>query len=329
MRALDRTGNASPLTSAVEGIASLLVVGDIADGILDTAKFASSIAPVGLIAAGEVPASRSTDVIYHAPSRRILRWSGSAYTDTVTAGQIAGQITSTQISDGAITTPKIAANAITADELQANSVIFGKVAAGAIRSEQIAAGEVRAANLASDTLITQAAQLGSAVVGAAQIQNAAITAAKIGDAQVDSLQIAGEAATTYRTNGWSGYWVTPVDHSFTDGAATGPHVLGWSIWSPSLRPGVFVLRGFTEWSEGRPPVFDSYGFIITPEIPAQIGRVRWFVGNTMIEDIPAVRGRYSIAVPWNLNAGWNEVRCRVSGGVAQRDHSVTILVRAR
>jgi len=202
--------------------------------------------------------------------------------------------------------------------------------AALLLTDDLANQVVRGQNLAPETLITLAAQMGTAVVGTAAIQNAAITSAKIGDAQVDSLQIAGEAATTYRNNGWFGYIVTPVDPTFDNGAATGPYVFAWDFWSPSLRPGVFVVRGFTEFDPGTPATDGGgEGGGGAPGTPPVIGRARWFVNDTLIEDLPEVRGRYSIAVPWQLNPGWNTVRCRVSGGVAQRDHSVTILVRAR
>ncbi|MGO4167868.1 phage tail protein [Novosphingobium sp. YAF33] len=113
-------------------------------GSIVAAQFASGIEPVTLVS-GALPTSRVTNVITY--GGKLYRWNGAAYvasvpttdlTGTITDAQIAamsaaklaGQITSTQITDDAVTTPKIAAGAVTAAEIAAGAVTASKIAVG-------------------------------------------------------------------------------------------------------------------------------------------------------------------------------------------------------
>ena len=186
LRAVDASGNASGWTGPVQGSASLLDAADIAQGIIDTAAFAQGIEPVGLVASGPVPTTRSTEIILHAPTNQLYRWDSAAgaYVRVVRAADLDGQLGPGQL--GAL------------------SVTAGTIAAGAVSTPELAAGAGRAVNRASETLITQAAQLGTAVVGAAQIADAAIQSAKIGDLQVNTIKVAGNAITTTVAASWTG-----------------------------------------------------------------------------------------------------------------------------
>ncbi|WP_426126338.1 phage tail protein [Pararhizobium sp. PWRC1-1] len=131
----------------------------IADAAIGITKFASGIEPVGIIAGAVVPALKTTEVI--TVDGKLYRWNGTAYVSSVASVDLTGQITSTQITDGAITTPKIlagavvtaslATNSVTSDEIVANSIIAGKIAAGAVAAAEIAAGAITADKLAVGT----------------------------------------------------------------------------------------------------------------------------------------------------------------------------------
>lgn len=84
-------------------------------------------------------------------------WAGgvSGVSQAVDTGQLTGQITATQITDGAISTPKLAANSITAEKVGTNQIIST----------------------------------------AANIANLAVTTAKIADAAVGTLKLADQAVT--------------------------------------------------------------------------------------------------------------------------------------
>ena len=204
VRARDLSGNVSAFAGPVSATSSLLVADDIQNGIIDTAKFAAGITPVEIVSTLPSTGNFEGRMVFLTADDKLYRWTGSAWTAAVPAADISGQITATQITDGAISTPKLAANAVTASAIAANAITAGKIAAAAISSTEIAAGAIRAVNLASETLITSAAQLGSAVVGSAQIANAAISSAKIGDLQVDTLKIANNAVISSAAASWSG-----------------------------------------------------------------------------------------------------------------------------
>lgn len=143
-------------------------------------------------------------IVFLTTNNKLYRWTdaavttGTAYwTAEVAAVDLAGQIGSTQIADGAISTPKLAAGAVTANEIAANtitaakmaanSIVAGAIAAGAITADKIGTNEVIAltANI-KDAIIT-GAKIASATIGTANIQDAAITNAKINDLDVSKL----------------------------------------------------------------------------------------------------------------------------------------------
>jgi hypothetical protein len=231
VRSRDLSGNLSAYVGPVSATSTLALVDDIADGILNTAKFAASIRPVEIVSS--LPSSGNTQgrTVFLTTDNKLYRWTGSAWTAAVPALDLTGQITTTQITDGAVSTPKlnagavtaekIATNAITSDKITANSIIAGKIAAAAISTTELAAGAVRAVNLASETLITQAAQMGTAV----------INTAAIGDLQVNTIKIGGDAVTTHVSN-------VRVDAIIGDG--TNQTVNEFSFSSPTARSG-FVL----------------------------------------------------------------------------------------
>ena len=76
----------------------------------------------------------------------------SAWVAMVDASKLGGQITATQISDGAISTPKLAANAVTAATIAANAVTAAKIQAGAISADKIAANAIAADKIAANAV---------------------------------------------------------------------------------------------------------------------------------------------------------------------------------
>ncbi len=95
--AIDRSGNEGPKSSVTGASASLLIAADIQDGILNTAKFAASIEPVGLFAT--TPGSKTTNTIFNTTDNKLYRWTGTAYTAAIPAVDVVGQLTNSQIAD--------------------------------------------------------------------------------------------------------------------------------------------------------------------------------------------------------------------------------------
>lgn len=126
-----------------------ITIDKLAANAVDATKFASGIRPVEIVASLPTTGNVEGRTVYLTTDDKLYRYTGSAWTAATAAGDIAGQIVGTQISDGAISTPKLAAGsvttnalaagAVTADRIAANSITAGQIAAGAIGAQQIAA----------------------------------------------------------------------------------------------------------------------------------------------------------------------------------------------
>jgi hypothetical protein len=116
-----------------------VTIDKLAANAVDATKFASGIRPVEIVASLPTTGNVEGRTVYLTTDDKLYRYTGSAWTAATAAGDIAGQIVGTQISDGAISTPKLAAGVVTADKIAANSITAGQIAAGAIGAQQIAA----------------------------------------------------------------------------------------------------------------------------------------------------------------------------------------------
>ncbi|SHI91162.1 phage tail protein [Wenxinia saemankumensis] len=208
----------------------------IADGAVNTAKFAQGIEPVGLVTSGSLPTTKSTQVIFYEGS--LYRWNGASYVksvasadiagqvqaaqiagleaskitgkltdaqlDAIAAAKLTGQITETQITNGAISTPKLAAGAVVAAKIAAEAVVAEKIAAEAITSEKIRAGAVETAKLAAGAVEASkiaagavvAEKIGAGAVEADKIAANAIIAGKIAAGAVSTSELAAGAVST-------------------------------------------------------------------------------------------------------------------------------------
>lgn len=129
-------------------------------------------------------------------------------TNTIAAGvsadYITGQITSTQITDGAISTPKlaagsviagkIAAGAVEAASIAAGAVIAGKIAANAVTATNIAALSINSGHITSDAITSD--KIAANAVTASEIAALAVTAGKIATNAVTANEIAANSVTS-------------------------------------------------------------------------------------------------------------------------------------
>lgn len=170
---------------AASSITGQIVAAQIQDLSINTAKFASSITPVEIFSSLPTSGNFAGRTVYNTSDGQLYRYSGSAFTKAIPATDITGQITTTQIEDGAIKTPKlfagsvtgniIAANTITSNNLDVNAVTAGKIAAGAVRADQIAVGAIDNPIKIADGVIT-ANQIGANAVTTLKIKAGSITA---------------------------------------------------------------------------------------------------------------------------------------------------------
>ncbi|EFI62635.1 MULTISPECIES: phage tail protein [Comamonas] len=180
-------------------LASNAVTADkIAASAVDATKFASGIEPVGIVSGATLPTVKTTSAIVF--GGKLYRWNGTVYTVATAAGDVTGQltdaqlaaisaskltgqITGTQITDGAISTPKIAAGAVSASQIAAGAVTAGKIAANAVTATEIAAGAITAGKIAANA------------VTANEIATNAVTTAKIAAGAVTTGELAAGAVT--------------------------------------------------------------------------------------------------------------------------------------
>lgn len=121
---------------------------------------------------------------------------GSTWTQVVSAGEMAGQITTGQIAANAITSGKILAGAVLADKIATGAIVSDKIASNAVTSAKIVAGAVTADKISVSQLSAVSSNLGTIQVGNANIQNGAITNAKISDLSVDIMRLTGGHTVT-------------------------------------------------------------------------------------------------------------------------------------
>lgn len=176
-------------------------------------------------------------VVFLTTDDKLYRYTGSAWTSAVPAvdisGQLAaaqiaaleaskltGQITSTQITDGAISSPKISAGAVIAGKLAADSVQAANITASAVTAGKIAANAVTATEIATNAItadkilagaITAAKVATNEIVAlSANIKDGVIQTAKIGDLQVSTLKIANFAVNSVSSVQTSSSVVVPA-----------------------------------------------------------------------------------------------------------------------
>lgn len=144
-------------------------------------------------------------VVYLTTDGKLYRWTGSEWERSTAAADLTGQITETQITDGAISTPKLAAGSVTAAKITAGAVTADAILAGAVNAAKIAAGSITSTKLAAGAVTADAILAGavtaakiavtqlsaiSAVLGAVNIQSAIL-----GSLQVGTINLAGNAVT--------------------------------------------------------------------------------------------------------------------------------------
>jgi hypothetical protein len=153
--------------------------GKIADGSLTPVKFASGLQLIQIVSVlptlpnAAYPPGNS--FVYLSTDNHLYINQGNIWTSI--SANPAGQITTTQITDGAITTPKLAANAVTA-----NNILAGSITADKCISNMIVAGSA----LIADGAITNA-NIGDLTVNNAKIANLTIGTAKIQDGAVTGI----------------------------------------------------------------------------------------------------------------------------------------------
>lgn len=143
----------------------------------------------------ELPATDNFEgrTVYLSTDFKLYVYRNGGWSAGIDAEDILGQITATQISDGAITTPKLAALSVVAGKLAANSVMADNIGAGQVIAAKIAAGNILAAHLAANSVAANNIQAGAVTAAKISVSELSAISANLGSIMVDTLNIADDA----------------------------------------------------------------------------------------------------------------------------------------
>jgi hypothetical protein len=158
-------------------------------------------------------------VVFLTTNNTLYTYNGTAWTNTVaasaitgqltaaqiasiTTAQLTGQITTTQISTGAITTPLLAAGAVNSAAIAAGTIVAANIATGAITSALISAGAITANNIAANTITGNQIAAGTITAAELAVSTLSSITANIGTVTAGLLQSASGSAALSLTNAY-------------------------------------------------------------------------------------------------------------------------------
>jgi hypothetical protein len=321
---------AAKLTGQITGpqIADLAVTADkIADQAINTAKFASGIAPVEIVTALPNTGNFEGRTVYLTTDDKLYRHTGSpsgsaGFTAAVPAVDVTGQLTNAQIAD--LAAAKLTGQ-ITASQIADGAINTAKFATGIAPVEIVTAlpntgnFEGRTVYLTTDDKLYRhtGSPAGSAgftrSTDGADILANSITAGKIAAGAISATEIASGAITTDKLAVGSG---TNTIHNaqFYGGLS------GWHATAVSGNTGVMSIRSGTSWTKPGGPVLEVFqpdagtlGYVdVRPERVGETGATRF--------GWPVTAGE-----TWEASAGVSAHRCTVDVRIEWRDVAGTVL----
>lgn len=219
-----------------------LISSQIADAAISTAKFASGITPVEVLGTLPTSSNFAGRTVFLTSDAKLYRYDGAAFISTTAAGDVTGQITTTQITDSSVTTAKVAAGAITATQIAADTITAGQIAAGAVNTSELAANAVTAAKILAGSITTT--QIAASTILGGNIAAGTITASNLSVSTLSAITanlgtitagtITGVSITT--TTGAIGGF-TLGSNSFSSGSGVNSVLLESTLIGPTFRLG--------------------------------------------------------------------------------------------
>ena len=137
-------------------------------GTISQAQFAAGLEPLAIVSVLPNPVGYTgPKIVLLETNGKLYRYTGGAWTASVSAADMAGQVAYYQIAANAILADKILAGEIRGEHLEAEAIEAGHIKGGAIIADHIAANEI--------------------ITNSAQIKNGIITNAKIGSVAADKI----------------------------------------------------------------------------------------------------------------------------------------------
>jgi hypothetical protein len=175
-----------------ENILGQLITSQLADGLLNTAKFAQGLTPVEVLDALPTTGNFVGRMVFLTTTKKLYRFDGTVWTASVPTVDLVGQVVSAQIADAAINTAKFAAG-ITPIEISGVLPTTGNFAGRQVflTSDNKV---YRYSSVDGWTTLIPSTDIGGQLIST-QIANAAITTAKFASG-ITPVEIASTLPTT-------------------------------------------------------------------------------------------------------------------------------------
>lgn len=231
-------------------------LGDLASkNTVSQIDFTSGLEPVTIVTSlPSVTGYTGTKMVFLTTDGQLYRYVSGAWTKAVpavnitgqlsdsqladiSAAKLTGQITATQITDGAISTPKLAAGSITTAKIAAGAITASEIATGTITATQLAAGSVTAGKIAAGAITSNeiaantitAGMISAGAISADKIAANTITAAKIVAGTITANEIAANTITADKISASYVYAGTISGNQISGGTMSGVYVNGYSL----------------------------------------------------------------------------------------------------
>lgn len=179
--------------AGLESSPLLIVSGARQGAIIDYTPFASTLAPVAILASLPGTGAFVGQIVFLTTDKKLYRWDGATWSTAVAAVDITGTINTAQIAAGAITATQLGAAAVTAGKIAASAVGSTEIASLAITNAKIAANAVDTGKLAASAVTTT--ELAALAVTGAKIAALTITAGNIAAHTISANEIAALTIT--------------------------------------------------------------------------------------------------------------------------------------
>ena len=161
-------------------IVGQILQAQIADAAINTAKFATGLTPVELLAALPTVGNSEGRTVYLTTDGKLYRYHSGAFTSATPTTDLTGQISAGQIAANAVTAGTIAVNAVTAGTISAGAVNTAELAAGAVNASKIYGGSITSNELAANAVKTVNLDAYSVTAGKISVASLSAISANLG-----------------------------------------------------------------------------------------------------------------------------------------------------
>jgi len=208
--------------------------GDLA-GTIGEGNFPQGLRPVEIVSVLPTTGNFDGRQCYLTSDKKLYRFDGTAFVSSVSAVDISGSITQSQLGVDSVTSAQIAANAVLTSSIDGNAITNALIATDAVNSDSIAANSVTAVSISAGAVNSDKIEAGAVVAGS--IAAGAIVSEKIAADAITANKIAANAVTA---NAIAANAVTA--NEIAAGAVTADAILAGSIEAGAIAVGAVTAE---------------------------------------------------------------------------------------